>query len=48
MANRVRPYAEGNGYEYFKPTSRNPLRWLSNNKNWIYRIMRRGVHSGHG
>jgi len=37
MLNRVIPYAEKNGYKYFKPRGKNPANWMKNQKQWIYR-----------
>ena len=40
MANRVIPFAEKNGYKYFKPRGKNPKNWINNQKQWINRQIR--------
>jgi RHS repeat-associated protein len=37
MTKRVIPFAEKNGYKYFKPRGTNPENWMRNQSQWIYR-----------
>ncbi len=37
MLNRVIPFAEKNGFKYFKPRGTNPANWMKNQTKWIYR-----------
>ena len=37
MINRVIPFAEKNGFKYFKPRGKNPANWMKNQKQWIHR-----------
>lgn len=37
MLNRVIPFAEKNGFKYFKPRGTNPANWMKNQSKWIYR-----------
>lgn len=37
MFGRVIPFAEKNGFNYFKPRGTNPANWMKNQTKWMYR-----------
>ena len=37
MAGRVLPFAQKNGFKYFKPRGTNPANWMKNQSKWIYK-----------